>query len=217
MVNRICKGLFSFADESSKTGMKHYSYFLLHPAGNLLFHPLKKTSLLKSHEAVFAEHGGIKLQVLTHDAEASSSCEWIHQRFGAGLYVHDSDAPQVARKTRCPIAHAFPSGHQICDGLDAISLTGHTLGFTAYKLTTQAHTFLFTGDFLSPTAKGWIANVYKLLLPVGIANLNSIKNIPFDAILPNISKGPDTPPFNLTASERIHAIDLAIAGLAKHR
>lgn len=103
------------------------------------------------------------------------------------------------------IAHAFPSGHRICDGLDAIPLTGHTLGFTAYKLTTQALTFLFTGDFLSPTAKGWIANVYKLLMPVGIANLNSIKNIAFDAILPNISKGPDTPPFNLTASEHVHA------------
>ena len=215
MVNQITEGLFCLADESSRTALRHYSYFLVHRAGNLLFHPLKKTSLLKRHEALFAEHDGVKLQVLTHDAEASSSCEWIHDRFGAGLYLHDSDAPQVKRKTKCPIAHTFPSGHRIYDGLDAIPLTGHTLGFTAYKLATPGITFLLTGDFLTPAGEGWIANVYKLLLPVGIANLKALKDTSFDAVLPNISKGLGMPPFKLTASERIRAIDQAIAGLTK--
>jgi glyoxylase-like metal-dependent hydrolase (beta-lactamase superfamily II) len=215
MVNQISDGLFCLNDEPSKAGLRHYAYFLVNPAGNLLFHPLKKTRLLKRQESLFAEHGGIKLQILTHDAEASSSCDWIYQRFGSGLYVHSSDAPQVAHKTRCPIAHAFQSGHRTLAGLDAIPLTGHTLGFTAYKLTTPETVFLFTGDFLVPVGDRWIANVYKLLKAVGIANLKSLKELEFDAVLPNMSKGPRVPPFSLAGSERLKAIDEAIRALAK--
>ena len=98
-MNQITEGLFCLADESSRTALRHYSYFLVHRAGNLLFHPLKKTSLLKRHEALFAEHDGVKLQVLTHDAEASSSCEWIHDRFGAGLYLVRVVAPDLGGKS----------------------------------------------------------------------------------------------------------------------
>lgn len=135
--SKILSRLFCLVEGNPKTPLKHYSYFLIHPEGNILFHPLKKTSVLKRHEALFAEHGGIRLQLLTHDTEAPSSCEWIHQRFGAGLYFHSSDAPHVARKSRCPIAHAFSSGHRVVDGLDAIPLSRHILGFTAYKLSTS--------------------------------------------------------------------------------
>src|SRR5215472_7645483 len=178
--------LFCLTEENPKSELKHYSYFLVRPEGNLLFHPLKKMTLLKRHESFFAEWGGIALQILTHDAEASSSCEWIHQRFGAGLYFHSSDTPHVARKTKCPIAHAFSSAHRVFDGLEAIPLTGHTLGFTAYRLTTPNAIFLFTGDSLTPTNDGWVANVYKLLMQVGIANLNAMKSFSFDAVLPNM-------------------------------
>jgi hypothetical protein len=78
-------------------------------------------------------------------------------------------------------------------------------------------TFLFTGDFLSPTADGWVARVHKLLRPVGIANLNALKETSFDAVLPNMSRGPGTPPFNLSAKERRSAVDIAIARLTKKR
>lgn len=121
----------------------------------------------------------------------------------------------LARKTRRPIAHAFSSGHRVVDGLDAIPLSGHTLGFTANKLSTSEATFLFTGDFLTLTNDEWTANVHKLLMQVGIANLNALKDISFSAVLPNMSKGPATPPFNLTAAERICAMDSAIARLTK--
>lgn len=212
---QIASHLFCLVEENPKTPLKHYSYFLIHPEGNILFHPLKKTSALKRHEALFAEHGGIGLQLLTHGAEASASCEWIHQRFGAGLYFHSSDAPHVARKTRCPIAHAFLSGHRVVDGLDAIPLSGHTLGFTAYRLSTSNGTFLFTGDFLTLRNDEWTARVRKLLMKVGIANLNALKDISFSAVLPNMSKGPAIPPFNLSATERSCAIDSSIARLTK--
>jgi len=217
MVKKLAEGLFCIAEEGSKTARKHYSYFLIHPQGNLLFHPLKRTTLLKKDETLFADHGGIKLQVLTHDAEASSSCEWINERFGAGIYVHSSDLPKLARKTRCPVAHAFSSGHQVVERLDAIPMTGHTLGFTAYRLVTPGTTFLFTGDFFSPVADRWVARVFKLLMPVGVANLGALKNISFDAVLPNVSKGPGAPAFVLSAAERDRAIDDAIAQLSKKR
>jgi glyoxylase-like metal-dependent hydrolase (beta-lactamase superfamily II) len=198
-----------------KTSRKHYSYFLIHPEGNILFHPLKGASALKRHEALFAKHGGIGLQLLTHGAEASASCEWIHHRFGAGLYFHTADAPRVARKTRCAVAHAFSSGHRVVDGLDAIPLPGHTPGFTAYKLSTSKATFLFAGDFLMPADDEWTVRVSKPLMQVGIANLNALKKISFTAVLPNMSKGAATPPFNLSETERRCAIDSAIAGLTK--
>jgi glyoxylase-like metal-dependent hydrolase (beta-lactamase superfamily II) len=212
---QIASHLFCLVEGNPKTPRKHYSYFLIHPEGNILFHPLKRTSVLKRHEGLFAEHGGIRLQLLTHGAEASASCEWIHQRFGAGLYFHSSDAPPVARKTPCPVAYAFSSGHRVVDGLDAIPLAGHTLGFTAYKLSTSNATFLFIGDFLTPTNDEWTARVRKPLMQVGIANLKSLKKVSFSAALPNMSKGAATPPFNLSATERSCAIDSAIARLTK--
>lgn len=212
---QIAPGLFCLVEGTSKASLTHYSYFWIHPEGNILFHPLKKTSVLKRHEALFAEHGGIRLQLLTHDAEASASCEWLHQRFGAGLYLHGSDAPRIARKTRCPIAHLFSAGHRVVGGLDAIPLSGHTLGFTAYKLSTSEATFLFTGDFLTLRNDEWTARVNKLLMPVGIANLNALKNISFSAVLPNMSKGPAIAPFHLTKAERVSAVDSAIARLTK--
>jgi hypothetical protein len=108
----VADRLFCLTEENPKSALKHYSYFLVRPEGNGLFHPLKKTSLLKQYEPFFAQWGGITLQILTHDAEASRSCEWVHQRFGAGLYFHSSDASHVARKTKCPVAQAFSSGHR---------------------------------------------------------------------------------------------------------
>jgi glyoxylase-like metal-dependent hydrolase (beta-lactamase superfamily II) len=215
MVKKLAEGLFCIVEKGSKTSRDHYSYFLVHSEGNLLFHPLKKSGLLKKQERLFAEHGGIKLQVLTHDAEASPSCEWINDRFGAAIYVHSSDFPRVTRKTRCPIAHAFSTGHQVVGGVDAIPLTGHTLGFTAYRVATPEVTFLITGDFLSPNADGWVARVRKPLTPIGVANLRTLKNISFDALLPNMSKGAGMPPSVLSTAERDRAIDGAISRLAK--
>ena len=181
----------------------------------MLFHPLKKTTLLKQQDALFEEHGGLRLQMLTHDAEASASCQWINERFGAGIYVHSSDAHNLTARTRCPVVQVFSSRHRVADGLEAIPLSGHTPGFTAYRLELPEATFLFSGDFLSPTPEGWVARVRKLLMPVGVANLNALKNISFDAILPNMSKGPGLPPFSLTPKEREGAIDAAIARLTK--
>jgi len=111
---------------------------------------------------------------------------------------------------------AFSSRHHVYNGLEAIPLTGHTLGFSAYKLTTPDATFLFTGDFLTRAEHGWIANVHKLLMQAGIANLDALKTSAFDAVLPNVSKGHAAPPFYLSPDERLRAIDGAIARLTKN-
>jgi glyoxylase-like metal-dependent hydrolase (beta-lactamase superfamily II) len=216
-IKQIAEGLYSLSESNPKTGLSHYSYFLERDDGNILFHPLKKTAELKKCEVFFAERGGIKLQMLTHDAEASASCEWIQRRFGAGLYVHSADTPHLVRKTSCPIAHAFSSSHLISDGFEAIALTGHTLGFTAYRLKTGESVFLFIGDFLVPKKGIWTARVRKLLMPVGIANLGVVKNLEFDFLLPNQSKGAERPPFRLASPEREKAIDKAIAELKRKR
>ncbi len=50
-------------------------------------------------------NGGVKLQLLKHDAEVSSSCDWICERFGAGLYRNAPDTPYLVRKSACPIAN----------------------------------------------------------------------------------------------------------------
>jgi glyoxylase-like metal-dependent hydrolase (beta-lactamase superfamily II) len=207
---QIAPGLFCFTESGPKNQLRHYSYFLIRPEGNLLFHPLKKTSVLRRYEDWFSEQGGVDIQVLTHGAEASRSCDWIYKRFGAGLHFHVSDTSQVARKTSCPVARAFSSGHQVGSEVIALPLSGHTLGFTAYKIKVPKRTFLVTGDFLMPTGSAWIARVRKGLMSAGIANLNAMKAIDFDAVLPNMSKGPSTPPFALSLKERIRAIDEAV-------
>ena len=165
-IAKIAEGFFCLSESNLKTGLSHYSYFLKRDGGNLLFHPLKKTSELKKYAALFEEHGGIKLQLLTHDAEASASCEWVQQCYGAGLYFHVADKPHLKQKTKCPISTAFSARHQLDDGIEAIPLSGHTLGFTAYRLVME-RVFLFIGDFLVPKRGKWTANVRKLLMPVG--------------------------------------------------
>ena len=44
-------------------------------------------------------------------------------------------------------------------------------------------------------------------MPVGIANLNLLKTLDFDYLLPNKSKGPERPPFALAPAERESSID----------
>jgi len=184
---------------------------------SLLFHPLKKTAELKKCSRLFDENGGIRLQLLTHDAEASSSCDWIHERYGAGLYFNAADTPHMVRKSACPIANSFSAAHRISDALEAIPLTGHTFGFTAYRLAHPEGVFLFIGDFLVPKGGVWVANVYKLLMPVGIENLKLLKEIEFDFLLPNESKGLLQSPFTLVGSSRGTAIDHAIEVLERRQ
>lgn len=166
---------------------------------------------------LFDDSGGVKLQLLTHDAEASSSCDWIYDRYGAGLYFNAADTPHLVLKSACPIANAFSGAHRISEELDAIPLTGHTLGFTAYRLIHRDGVFLFIGDFLVPKGRTWVANVYKLLLPVGIESLKLLNKLEFDFLLPNESKGQLQPPFKLVGSSRDAAIGNAIRVLERER
>jgi glyoxylase-like metal-dependent hydrolase (beta-lactamase superfamily II) len=216
-IANVADGLHCISETNPKTGLSHYTYFLKHGSGNLIFHPLKKTAELKKCARLFDESGGIKLQLLTHDAEASSSCDWVHERYGAGLYLNAADTPHLVRKTRCPIAKVFSGAHRISDDLEAIPLTGHTLGFTAFRLVRRDRVFLFIGDFLVPRAGLWVANVRKVLMPAGIENLKLLKKLEFDFLLPNKSKGPLQPPFRLVGSSRETAIDKAIRVLERKR
>ena len=214
-IAKIADGLHCISETNPKTGLSHYSYFLKCDSGNLLFHPLKKTAELEKCSRLFDENGGVKLQLLTHDAEASSSCDWIHERYGAGLYFNAADTPHLVRKSACPIANAFSGAHRISDAIEAIPLTGHTLGFTAYRLVHLDGVFLFIGDFLVPKVGVWAANIYKLLMPIGIENLKLLKRLEFDFLLPNKSKGSPQPPFKLVGSDREAAINDAILALER--
>jgi hypothetical protein len=62
-----------------------------------------------------------------------------------------------------------------------------------------------------------VANLYKLLMPVGIENLKLLKELEFDFLLPNESKGLLQPPFKLVGSSRGTAIDNAIEVLARRQ
>jgi len=216
-IANVADGLHCISETNPKAESSHYSYFLKRDSGNLLFHPLKEAAELKKCSRLFDESGGIKLQLLTHDAEASSSCDWVHERYGAGLYCNAADTPHLVRKTRCPIANAFSGAHRISNDLEAIPLTGHTLGFTAFRLVHRDGVFLFIGDLLVPKAGIWAANVRRQLMPAGIRNLKLLKKLEFDYLLPNKSKGPLQPPFRLVGPSRETAIDNAIRVLQKKR
>jgi hypothetical protein len=68
-------------------------------------------------------------------------------------------------KARVLIANSFSAAHRISDALEAIPLTGHTFGFTAYRLVHPEGVFLFIGDFLVPKGGVWVANSTSCLCP----------------------------------------------------
>ena len=55
-IAKIVEGLHCISETSPKTGLSHYSYFLICDSGNLLFHPLKKTAELKKCFPLFDEN-----------------------------------------------------------------------------------------------------------------------------------------------------------------
>jgi Metallo-beta-lactamase superfamily len=156
------------------------SFLLQRPAGNVLVYGPRT---IEPDAQAVDELGGISRQYLNHRHEASPSSDWVAERFGAPLHVHEADAASVAKTSA--VGATFASRHVVDGDLEVIPTPGHTSGATAYLWDSAQHRMLFTGDTIYLRDGEWVAAVLEFSdRERYIESLELIRGLDFDVLVP---------------------------------
>ena len=128
--------------EKHQTGiLNSYAYFLEHPQGNILFYNTGNDTDLDFME----EHGGIRMQLLTHRDEAGGSLERIRNRFGSLLLYPEREAGAIERHASAD--RYFEKGDHLLGDLLVLDTPGHTAGSVCFFYKSpHGKSYLFSGD-----------------------------------------------------------------------
>lgn len=142
-MEQIRDDLWATETEHPFPGLTTRAYLLRTSAdGNVL---LYNTSHAHEIEAM-AELGGVQRQYLSHQDEIAPSLRLVHERHGAALHAHQSEAHLVGEVS--PV-EPFAERAVHAGDIEVIPTPGHTVGSTCYVATTAAgDRYLFTGDTL---------------------------------------------------------------------
>ena len=168
------------------------AFLLRREAGNLLVY--RSAALERDVETVNGL-GGISRQYLNHHHEASPACNWVAEKFGAPLYIHEDDASEASEV--CNVDETFSERHKLGEDFEVIPIPGHTAGATAFLWDAGQHRVLFTGDTVFFGRGGWRAAVLDGVSDREkyIRSLELIRTLDFDLLVPGIaSAGPDASP-----------------------
>jgi len=152
------------------------SFLLRRDHGNLLLYSVAAPNF--DVEGV-EKLGGISRQYLSHRHEAMFAPE----RPAAPLFVHVHERDSVAGKLR--VRGTFSRRHMLDDDFEAIPISGHTAGATAYLWDTGRHRLLFTGDSLYLDDGEWAAAVLDSSdRGTYIESLELLRELDFDVLVP---------------------------------
>lgn len=183
------------------------SFLLARPAGNLLVY---QAATIADEATALDELGGVTRQYLGHEHEAGNGSDWVTERFGAPLYVHEDDAARARERSR--IAETFATRHTLSDDFEAIPIPGHTPGSTAYLWDSGEARVLFTADSVYWLEGRWIG----VLLDHGqrerfIESLELLRSLEFDAIAPWVAQSGDPALHHVSRAEATRLFDDVIA------
>jgi glyoxylase-like metal-dependent hydrolase (beta-lactamase superfamily II) len=160
------------------------AYLLQREGGNLLIY---RSASLEGDAEEVNELGGISRQYLNHHHEASPACDWVTEKFGAPLHVHEDDARAASEV--CEVGETFSERHKLSDDFEIVPIPGHTAGATAFLWDAGEHRVLFTGDTLYLSRRGWRAAVLEGVSDRQryIKSLELIRSLDFDLLVPGIA------------------------------
>jgi hydroxyacylglutathione hydrolase len=169
---------------SKVTPTKYISFFVEHPAGNLLIPCYAKSSTLDAHFPAIIERGGLTRQLLGDSHFRTAYCDVVATRFNAPLYCSEPEAEDVRRSVQQVVT--FPmQRHWLAHDVEVIPTPGHRPGGVCYRITVQGRRYLFAGDFIWHTAEGWMAFPSKGGREQLYASLESLADLDFDVLLAN--------------------------------
>jgi glyoxylase-like metal-dependent hydrolase (beta-lactamase superfamily II) len=185
-MENVITGLYASMPEPLGFGpsLEIRAYLLQREGGNLLIY--RSASLEGDAEEVNGL-GGISRQYLNHHHEASPACDWVAEKFGAPLHVHEDDARAASEV--CKVGETFSERHKVGDDFEVVPIPGHTAGATAFLWDTGEHRVLFTGDTLYLSQRGWRAAVLEGVSDRQryIESLKLIRSLDFDLLVPGIA------------------------------
>ena len=160
------------------------AFLLRRDRGNLL---LYRSNTLERDVKAVNDLGGLSRQYLNHRHEASPTCDWVADTFGAPLHCHENERRSVSK--RCNVSETFFERHRLDDDFEIIPTPGHTSGATVFLWDTGQHRCLFTGDTVYFRKGEWAA---ALLDGVSdresyIGSLELIRDLDFDLIVPSVA------------------------------
>jgi glyoxylase-like metal-dependent hydrolase (beta-lactamase superfamily II) len=157
------------------------AFLLRRSQGNLLIYSAETVA---DDARAIEELGGIARHYLNHWHEAAfGDAARVADLFGAPLFCHERDLPQVTEQTE--VARTFAQRHMAEDDLEAVPIPGHTPGATAYLWDSGRHRCLFTGDSLYLREGEWVAAVLESSdRDAYVESLRLIKDLDFDVLVP---------------------------------
>jgi Metallo-beta-lactamase superfamily len=185
-MENVITGLYASMPEPLGFGpsLEIRAYLLQREGGNLLIY--RSASLEGDAEDVNGL-GGISRQYLNHHHEASPACDWVTEKFGGPLHVHEDDARAASEV--CEVGETFSERHKLGDDFEIVPIPGHTAGATAFLWDAGEHRVLFTGDTLYLSRRGWRAAVLEGVSDRQryIKSLELIRSLDFDLLVPGIA------------------------------
>lgn len=170
------------------------AFLLQRPTGNVLLYASTRVS---ADDAAVRALGGIDRIYLSHWHEAGFGAD----RIGAPVYVDRADRRDA--EAQSTIAGTFDEWPIEDEGLQFITIPGHTPGSTAFLATIEGDRVLFTGDSIWFGQDGWKVAV----LPTSdraayIDSLERLRTVAFDIIVPSFAPLGGAFVERVTAAER---------------
>ena len=193
-----------------------HSYFLVGVRGNVLFHGPDRVPFYKEQADFFESHGGIGLQVLTHEGDASKACAYVEKTWGAPVYVNEWDLTGARRKSGLPIPEGFKNGASLVPRVRGIHLPGHTVGFTGYRFAIDGVSYLIAGHAIRQLpGGGWGMAVHPLMVDAALGSLRTLRELDVDFLLPDVTRREPPPPLAFGRRERAEVTERVLEYLAK--
>jgi glyoxylase-like metal-dependent hydrolase (beta-lactamase superfamily II) len=158
------------------------AFLLERERGNILIY--STTGLERDAEGI-ERLGGISRHYLNHWHEAMFASDWVR----APLFVHEDDRAKA--EEAYDVRGTFSRRHTLDDDFEAIPISGHTAGATAYLWDSGKHRMLFTGDSVYlDRASDWVAAVLgSSNRPAYLESLKLIRELDFDLLVPWAAPG----------------------------
>lgn len=215
-MKQIAPDLWQTSRRTITEGVYTHAYLLTRPSGNLLLYGIGEGQEddLDAIEAL----GGLTIQVLSHHDESGPALKTIRERFGSRLAYHEADAYAIRDDGEADLYVSAHCQDPVMEGIDIFHTPGHTPGSITLRYESpHGKSYLFTGDTIVPSARGWATGVYPELQSDASALVDSLtvlRERSADLIISS-AYGGDTGVIEMTSDAWCEAIDGRIESLRK--